>query len=201
MCVLRGQLGAACGISKRRSPPVQKLELPLVADEQHRLRQVQRGKTSIDRKGDDPVGERDLLVPAGRSARGRSPDLRPRRRCRHGPRSSAAASTGATTAGLVVGRGDRGGRSGGQVGDRLLDGVEQLGLLQNLVTQPRPAAPRCSAASRGLTIQLRKHQGPSRARPCRYSRRAAAGTRTIGKVGGTVGLCVAVRTCVTSLST
>ena len=35
---------------------------PFVADQQHRLRQIQRRESGIDRKGDDAIGQRDLLV-------------------------------------------------------------------------------------------------------------------------------------------
>ena len=35
---------------------------PLVGDDQHRLGEIERGEGRIDRKGDDAVGERDLVV-------------------------------------------------------------------------------------------------------------------------------------------
>ena len=118
------------GIANGKVAAGRKLE-PFVADQQHRLRQVQRGKTRIDRKGDDPVGERDLLVlqavalPAEQDADpAAGPDMGHDLGGRFHRRDHRL--------GLVVGAGG-GGEQQRQVGDRLLDGIEQLGLLQNLV--------------------------------------------------------------------
>ena len=58
--VLRGRLGALRH-RERQLAAGRELE-PFVADQQHRLRQVERGEAGIDRKSDDAVGERDLLV-------------------------------------------------------------------------------------------------------------------------------------------
>ena len=103
----------------------------LIAHQQHRLRQVQRGKTRIDRKGDDPVGERDLLVlqavalPAEQdTGPAAGPDM--------GDDLGGGLLGADHRLGLVVGAG-RGGEQQRQVGDRLLDGIEQLRPLQNLV--------------------------------------------------------------------
>src|SRR5439155_25807882 len=46
---------------ERQAAAGRKLE-PFIAGQEHRLRQIERGKARIDRKGDDAVGERDLLV-------------------------------------------------------------------------------------------------------------------------------------------
>ena len=35
---------------------------PFVGDDHHRLGEIERGEGRIDRQGDDPVGERDLVV-------------------------------------------------------------------------------------------------------------------------------------------
>ena len=55
---------------------------PLVGDDEHRLREVERGEGRIDRQGDDAVGERRPRRSPGPSARGRT-GCRPsrRRRC------------------------------------------------------------------------------------------------------------------------
>ena len=110
---------------------------PLIADQQHRLRQVERGEARVDRKGDDPVGERDLLVlesvaltaeqDAGPATAGGMRDDLARRFHRRDHRL-----------GLVVGAGG-GRKQQRQIGDRLLDGVEQFGALQNLVGAGRRA--------------------------------------------------------------
>src|SRR5665811_2355734 len=41
---------------------VYKRQEPFIADQEHRLRQVERGKAGIDRKGDDAACQRHLLV-------------------------------------------------------------------------------------------------------------------------------------------
>ena len=83
------------GIANGKVAAGRELE-PFVADQQHRLRQVERGKAGIDREGDDPVGERDLLVLQA-VALAAEQDAGPAAGCRHAPRSRRAASAGATT--------------------------------------------------------------------------------------------------------
>ena len=58
--VLRRRLGTF-GHRERQAAAGRKLE-PFIAGQEHGLRQIERGKTRVDRKGNDPVGKRDLLV-------------------------------------------------------------------------------------------------------------------------------------------
>ena len=127
--VLRGGLGAL-GHRERQRARGRQLE-PFIADQQHRLRQVERGKAGIDREGDDAVGKRDFLVlqavalaaeqDADRAAAGDAGHdlLCGGFRCHH-------------RLGLIVGA-----RGGGEqqraVGHRLLDGVEQFDRIENMV--------------------------------------------------------------------
>jgi hypothetical protein len=126
--MLRGPLGALRHRERQRAR--RKLE-PLIADQQHRLRQIERGEAGIDRKGDDPVGERDLLVlQAVTLAAEQDADLAAARDLgRDLARGGGRRDDGL---GLIVGA-----RGGGEqqraVGDRLLDGVEQLDLIQNMI--------------------------------------------------------------------
>ena len=128
---------------------------PFVADQQHRLRQVERGEARIDRKGDDPVGQRHLLIlQAVALAAEQDADI------------AAAADLGRHFAGggirrhhgfgLIVGA--RGGREQQRaVGDRLLDRVEQFDAVQDVVGARGRALRRGCWASRraGLTIRSR----------------------------------------------
>ena len=130
-CIWCCEAGSECsGIANGSAPRGRQLE-PFIADQQHRLRQVERGKTGIDRKGDDAVGERDLLVlqPVALAAE-------------QDADRAAAGDAGHDLARRGFGRDHRlglivGARGGGEqqraVGDRLLDGVEQLDRVQNMV--------------------------------------------------------------------
>ena len=150
--VLRGRLGTLRHRERQRARGRQ-LE-PFIADQQHRLRQVERGEAGIDRKGDDAVGERDLLVLQAVALAAEQDADR-----------AAAGDAGHDLArggfgrdhrlGLVVGAGG-GGEQQRAVGDRLLDGVEQLDLVQNMVGAGGGAAG-CTFGqpSRGLTILKR----------------------------------------------
>ena len=164
----------ALGHRERQRARGRQLE-PFIAHQQHRLREVERGKAGIDRKGDDAVGERDLLVlQAVALAAEQDADL------------AAAGDAGHDLArgglrrhhrlGLIVGaRG--GGKQQRAVGDRLLDGVEQLDPIQDMVgagggalrADIGPAVARIDDAQAASARNC-----PSRARPCRCSRRAAA---------------------------
>ena len=104
---------------------------PLIADQEHRLRQVERGKTRIDRKGDDPVGKRDLLVLksvplAAKQDAGPAATFDMRHDLARGGRRRHH------RLGLVMGAGG-GGEQQRQIRDRLFDAVEQFGAFQNLV--------------------------------------------------------------------
>ena len=127
--VLRGGLGAF-GHRKRQRARGRKLE-PFIADQEHRLRQIERGKARIDRKGDDAVGERHLLVlQAVALAAEQDAD-----------RAAALDFAGHLLRGgfrrhhrlgLVVGAG--GGREQQRaIGDRLLHRVEQFDPVQDMV--------------------------------------------------------------------
>ena len=144
--VAGGALGAF-GHGKRQRAAGGLLE-PLIAGQQHRLRQIERGEGRIDRKSDDPAGERHFLVgeaPALAAEQDRggaalpdlSDDLAGRRlRPDHG-------------LGLVMGA-----RGGGEqqraVGHRRLDAVEQFHRIENVIGPGRRA--------------LRRHVRPTVAR-------------------------------------
>ena len=136
----------ALGHRERQRARGRQLE-PFIADQQHRLRQVERGEAGIDRKGDDAVGERDLLVLQAVALAAEQDADR-----------AAAGDVGHDLArrgfgrdhrlGLVMGPGG-GGEQQRAVGDRLLDGVEQLDLVQNMVGAGGGAVGvRCSASRR-----------------------------------------------------
>ncbi len=134
--MLRGGLGAL-GHRKRQRAFGRKLE-PFVADQKHRLRQIERGKTGIDRKGDDPVRQRDLLVlqavtlPAEQDAdRGPLGDLA----C-HLARGGLR---GHHRLRLIVGAGG-GGKQQRAIGDRLRDRLEQLRMIENMIRAGSGAA-------------------------------------------------------------
>ena len=138
--VLGGRLGPF-GHRERQRAAGRQLE-PFVADQEHRLRQIEGGETGVDREGDDPVGERHLLVlesvslaaehdadPAavgGMLVGDMGHDLDRGIGRRH------------HRLGLVMGAGG-GGKQQRQIRDRLLDRVEQFGALQNLVGAGRGA--------------------------------------------------------------
>ena len=119
-----------CGIANGSAPPDVKLA-PLVADDQHRLRQVERGEGRIDRQRDDTVGERDFVVlePVALAPEHHADALAGRDLRRHQLRRLLRRHH---RLGLVV-RPRRGGEHEGQVGDRGLDGVEQFGLVEDPV--------------------------------------------------------------------
>ena len=127
--VLRGRLGTF-GHREREVTAGRQLE-PFVADQEHRLRQVQRGKTRVDREGDDPVGERHLLVLQA-VALAAEQDANLATGSDMGHDLACGFHRGDHRLGLVVGPGG-GGKQQREIGHRLLDGVEQLGLFKNLV--------------------------------------------------------------------
>ena len=92
---------------------------PLVGDDQHRLRQIERGEGRIDRQRDDAVGERDLVVlePVALAPEHHADGLAGRDLRRHQLRRLLRRHH---RLGLVV-RPRRGGEHEGQVGDRRLD--------------------------------------------------------------------------------
>ena len=121
----------ALGHRERQRARGRELE-PFIADQQHRLRQVERGKARIDREGDDAVGERDLLVLqavalAAEQDAGLAAACDMRRRSRARPLPAPTTGLAWSWARAVVAN------SSVQVGDRLLDGVEQLDAVQNMV--------------------------------------------------------------------
>jgi len=133
--MLRGALGALRhGVRQRARGRA--LE-PFVADQQHGLGEVERGKTRIDREGDDPVGEPDLLVgqaPALAAEQDAAPAA-----ARDVPGDLAGCGLRPDHGlGLVVGA-RRGGEQQVEVGDRLLHRVEQFDLFQNVVCAGRGA--------------------------------------------------------------
>ena len=67
---------------------------PLIADQQHRLREVERGESRVERHGQHRIGERDMVVDEARCARDRRGcrTPRPRRRSRASRPSPGAAS-------------------------------------------------------------------------------------------------------------
>ena len=163
------------GIANGSAPVGRQLE-PFIADQQHRLRQVERGKAGIDRKGDDAVGAAPPPRSASRSARGRT-GCRPCRRPRCRPRSRARRPPGATTglawswARAVVANNSvqsatacsTVSNSSARVQDMVGAGGGALG------GDVRPAVARIDDPQAASARNC-----PSRARPCRYSRRAAA---------------------------
>ena len=137
--VLRGALGAF-GHRERQRAFGRKLE-PLIADQQHRLRQVERGKARIDRKGDDAVGAARPPRSAARSARGRT-GCRPCRRRRYGPRSRARRRPAPPPAWPGRGRGRWSQTAASTVGDRLLDGRRTARRAPGYGRRRRPRAAR-----------------------------------------------------------
>ena len=127
--MLRRGLGAL-GHCERQRAPGRKLE-PFIADQQHRLRQIERGEAGIDREGDDAVGERDLLVlQAIALAAEQYADLA----AIAAPARDLARGGFRGDHGLGLIMRPRGGRKQQRaVGDRLLDGIEQLDLVQDVV--------------------------------------------------------------------
>jgi hypothetical protein len=127
--VLRGALGAF-GHRERQGTFSRELE-PFIADQEHRLRQVEGGKAGIDRKGNDAVGARHLLVlqpvalAAEEDANGAAGCGLP---C-HLLRGDFGRHHGL---GLIVGAGG-GGEQQATVGDRLLDRIVEFHMIQNMV--------------------------------------------------------------------
>ena len=128
---------------------------PFIGDDQHRLREIERGEGRIDRQRDDAVGQRDLVVlepvalaPEHHADRLAGRDLRRHQRGRRLRRYHRL--------GLVV-RPRRGGEHEGAVGDRGLERVEQLGLVEHAVGAGGrdPGACGFGQPSRGLTRRSR----------------------------------------------
>ena len=127
--VLRGALGAFRHREWQRARG-RELE-PFIAHQQHRLRQIERGKTRVDRKGDDAVGERDLVV--------LQPGALP---AEHDAGSSAASDMGGHFPrralrrhhgfGLVM-RAGGGGKQQIEVGHRRRNRIEQLGAVEDVI--------------------------------------------------------------------
>ena len=143
--VLRGRLGPF-GHREREVTAGRQLE-PLVADQQHRLRQVERGKTRVDREGDDPVGERDLLVLQA-VALPAEQDAGPAAAADMGHDLGCGFHRGDHRLGLVMGAGGGGkqqasGRRPPARRCRTTGPVPESGR-----RRPPPAAPRCSASRR-----------------------------------------------------
>src|SRR5467141_4662368 len=139
--MLRCALGTL-GHRERQRALRRQLE-PLIADQQHRLRQIKRGKTGTDRKSDDAVRECNLLVlQAVTLAAKEDADLATARDL--GCDSARGGLGRYHWLGLIVGA--RGGSEQQRaVGDRLLDAVEQFDMIQNLI----------GAGSRALRADIR----------------------------------------------
>ena len=183
--MLRGALGAL-GHGVRQLARCRPLE-PFIADQQHGLGEVERGKARIDREGDDAVGEPDLLV-------GQPPALPAEQDAGLAPGRDVLRylSRGGFRPdhrlGLVMGaRG--GGKQQVEIGDRLADRVEQFDLLQDMVgagrrplggdvgpavagvDDPQGAERKIAHGARGhadVLAELRldqDHDGPSRSKP------------------------------------
>ncbi|MEH2475941.1 hypothetical protein V1284_007385 [Nitrobacteraceae bacterium AZCC 2299] len=127
--VLRGALGA---LRHREGQSVLGRQLePLVADQQHRLGEVQRGEAGIDREGDDAIGQRHLFVEqavalaAEQDGDGAAGGDLPGNFLRGGFRRDHRL-------GLVMGTGG-GGEQQRTVGHCLLDGVEQFDLVEDVI--------------------------------------------------------------------
>ncbi len=121
---------------KRKLAVGRELE-PFVGRERHRLREIERGEGGVDRKGDDAVGERDLVVlQAIALAPEQDRDILARRDMRRQERRCLVGAEHGL--GLVVGaRGRR--QHHGAVGDRVGDGLEQCDLIEDAVGPRRRA--------------------------------------------------------------
>ncbi|MFK4726594.1 hypothetical protein ABIE89_007694 [Bradyrhizobium niftali] len=133
--VLRGPLGTL-GHGVRQLARRRQLE-PFIADQQHGLGEVERGKTRIDREGDDAVGEPDLLV-------GQPPALAAEQDTGLAPYGDVPRDLGGGSfrphhrLGLVMGA-CGGGEQQVEIGDGLFDRAKQFDLFQNVVGAGRGA--------------------------------------------------------------
>ena len=126
-------LGGALGALRHREwqRPLRRELEPFITHQKHRLRQVERGETRIDRKGDDAIGQRHLLVlqaialaPEQDADRAATADLR-------GDLAGGSLRRHHRL-GLIMGP-----RCGGEqqraIGHRLDDGIEQFDLIEDVV--------------------------------------------------------------------